>query len=196
MVHKQILQRKCWPADELLLTYCPCCSEKNTECTTWVRWKKKKICLSLHLAPWQTTVLPRAVLREKVGGEREKERGGVGGNKKGEKDVGMERGRKEEMRTKSGRKEYWRGRLHPCQSSENWALVWSVTVHVVNSFTDVHLCVRVSYPSHLLQSPWRQALGAGRRPCTDHHPLFFFFLREKRWMQILGWFVLWVHQTD
>lgn len=51
-------------------------------------------------------MLPRAVLREKVGGEREKERGGVGGNKKGEKDVGMERGRKEEMRTKSGRKEY------------------------------------------------------------------------------------------
>lgn len=50
--------------------YCPCSSEENTECTTWARWKKK--CLSLHLALWQTTVLPRAVTRES-GGERETE---------------------------------------------------------------------------------------------------------------------------
>lgn len=43
---------------------------------------KEKKCLSLHLAPWQTTALPRAVLRKKVEGEWKKERwGGVKGEK-------------------------------------------------------------------------------------------------------------------
>lgn len=48
--------------------------------------ERKKMCLSLHLAPWQTTALPRAVLREKVGGEWKRD-GGGGVEIKGEKEM-------------------------------------------------------------------------------------------------------------
>lgn len=43
-----------------------------------VERKEKKKCLSLHLAPWQTTVAPRAVSRQRDSGgrKRERERGG------------------------------------------------------------------------------------------------------------------------
>lgn len=108
---------------------------------------------------------------ERQWGEKERERERRMAMKK--REGWRKKERKKEMGTKMGRKEPRSGSPHPSRS----VLVWSVSV--VNLFTDVHLSVRVPYPSQLLQSPWRQALGAGGRPLADHHPLFFFFLGEK-----------------
>lgn len=137
MVHKQILQRKCWPADELLLLSVLFREKYRMYNMSALKGEKNAYHYVWHLDKLRCfqELLQE---RERVGGERQREKDG---NRRREKDVGMERGRKKEMRIKSGWTQCWSGRLNPRRSSENWALVWSVTVHVVNSFTDVHLCV-------------------------------------------------------
>ncbi len=79
----------------------------------------------------------------KKSGKKERERERVMKIKGEKKMWGWREKDGKKWKQKSGPKECWSGRLHPCRSSENWALVWSVSVHVVNIFTDVHLCVHV-----------------------------------------------------
>lgn len=130
MVHKQILLRKCWPADELL-RLSVLFREKYWMYNMSVLKEKNAYHYIWHL---DKLLYFQELLQERGsrGGREKGRKREKSGNKKREKDVGMERGREIEMRAKSGRKEHRSGRLHPCRSSESWALVWSVSVHVVN----------------------------------------------------------------
>lgn len=72
-------------------------------------------------------------------------------------------------RKRSGRSNRRRGRAHPPrQSSVSGAARPRTARSLVCWCTSVRVCVYVrvcvAYPPHLVQSPWRQALGAGRRP--------------------------------
>lgn len=56
-----------------------------------------------------------------------------------------------------------------------------ICAHPVKSKLSVYVVNRdvwISYPPHLLQSPWRQALGAGGRPAADRQPLVLLVLRH------------------